>query len=86
MEGEPLLFGRSFAGYHVWGRSTPGSKMCGRIIVIKSLGHCLPGRKKASHKNGFLMTRGEQLIYKELCPQPSGKPHSVHQSEEGYRK
>ena len=26
MEGEPSLFGRSFAGHHVRGRSTSGSK------------------------------------------------------------
>ena len=47
---------------------------------IKSLGHCLPGRRKASHKNGLLMTRGNihgamSATFRQLA--------SISQSESG---
>ena len=82
MEGEPLLFGRLFAGHRVRGRSTPGSKMCGRIMVIKGIGHCLPGRRKACHKNGLLDDRRRTINF-QVTTSAAFRKASFSQSESG---
>ena len=58
-------------------RSTPGSKMCGRVITSRVLGTaCLEGGKPVT-RMAFVMTSFVRNVHSE-------KPRSVNQNEEGH--